>query len=174
MRQTRRILATCVPRVRQFRPLTSSDHPQPHPTPHHGSHFSCCPLFKSFLAASSFVPTATASVTGGDCSGTTFITNLYTYDITACSTTDVSSTYTLSEATYTRALSADCCGGTAGACDLDDSTVCETPATYDEDATTDISGCTAGSSGCSDNGYWTCSLLVQALFYENADDDLST
>ena len=94
---------------------------------------------------------------------------------TECTTDDCNDPGTLSGASGTCvASSSDDDDDVASSSGDDYSTVCETPATYDEDATTDISGCTAGSSGCSDNGYWTCSLLVQALFYENADDDLST
>ena len=96
-----------------------------------------------------------------------------TVTLSACSTTAVDATYTLSEATYTRSLSADCCGGTAGACDLNDNTVCETTANY-QDVTTPISGCDAGSSGCADNGHWMCSGLVSVLFTENTADDLNT
>ena len=101
-----------------------------------------------------------------------FVDAYYKSDITACSTATLSGMST-SETAYTRVLSADCCGGNAGACDVNDNTVCETTANY-QDVTTPISGCTAGSSGCADNGHWMCSGLVPMLFTENTADDLNT
>ena len=49
----------------------------------------------------------------------TMLTNLYTYDISACSSTLVSSELQETEKDYTLNLSDDCCGGSSSVCDKD-------------------------------------------------------
>jgi hypothetical protein len=112
--------------------------------------------------AANYDGTATATMMSTDCDTAIpmLISTYLASDISACSSTYVTGSTTVTEAQYIQQFSTDCCTDGIGPCDVDHSAMCADPTQYSGSAASPVyaySGCIEGGcTVCTSDCYYTC------------------